>query len=421
MNFSSCNSQCSSFYDLDEEELTKNYSDADGTTTSSSSQQRSCSFTDLHLPTPAATEMVINLPSEFRAADQSRDRTSSREPPLTACAPTRSTTTWLSFSHCETTARDGSMLGANCGNSVVASDASSNSGDIMQVNVPPNPPQVNVVSSQTDAPENGLRSSSGTNSNIFASDLNLSSANVVGLPKNNNHVRYASVPSSGSVQNRSSNGTAAGTIFPNHSRNVSEPVSQFVKYSNGLSQPPATVVPNHRHSSQVDQSNPHQINHFRSSSVPKSVPLVPRKDNNPTTPSFNAPRLSQKPSPQHFNGNVSNVNVNFYRAVPVNVVSSVPTIHCLNTLQGNDVSNVQVLPLSTNYQSSTPATNNTSYVSGTTGTTQVILHNAPASTTNSIHVPNPVRNAFDSQIIQVPSGRNTISGGTITNFLPLLR
>lgn len=44
--------------------------------------------------------------------------------------------------------------------------------------------------------------------------------------------------------------------------------------------------------------------------------------------------------------NISNVNVNFYRAVPVNVVSSVPTIQCLNSVQdsiGNNVSNVHIV------------------------------------------------------------------------------
>ncbi|KYB25670.1 uncharacterized protein LOC657358 [Tribolium castaneum] len=68
------------------------------------------------------------------------------------------------------------------------------------------------------------------------------------------------------------------------------------------------------------------ITHLRSASVPKQMP------------------------------NVSNINVNFYRAVPVNVVSSVPTIQCLNTLEGNNVSNVQIMPLGS-------------------GTTQVTVHN----------------------------------------------
>lgn len=72
-----------------------------------------------------------------------------------------------------------------------------------------------------------------------------------------------------------------------------------------------------RNGSEPSQSRGPPISHFRSASVPKDPPT-----------------------------NISNINVNFYRAVPVNVVSSVPTIHCLNTLDaGNNVSNVQIMPL----------------------------------------------------------------------------
>nr|CAI5839952.1 unnamed protein product [Callosobruchus analis] len=226
---------------------------------------------------------------------------------------------------------------------------------------------------------------------VFASTLNLSSANVVGLP--GNHSRYASVP----VQTRQ---------IPNHSRNVSEPASQFLKFGNANS-----AVPPHRHSShQVDQSNLHQINNQpRSSSVPNSVP---RHESSGTTSSTTtvptvlvsgSNRFSQK-AQNGYNNNVSNVNVNFYKAVPVHVASSVPTIHCLNTVQGNDVSNVQVLPLGTNFSSpqstiSAGSSGNPSHVSGTT---QVILHNTPENINN--------RNTLlEPQVVQ--------NSSTITNFL----
>lgn len=151
---------------------------------------------------------------------------------------------------------------------------------------------------------------------------NLSSANVVGLP------RQASVPSN--------------VIF--HPRNASEP-------SNGVFRPGY----NHqRHSSHVDNAAaPAQGNvHMRSASVPKSMSLpkspgeshkplsIPKPPGEPSSTNNSLHRLQQTRTPL----NVSNVNVNFYRAVPVNVVSAVPTIQCDSG--GNNVSNVHIMPLS---------------------------------------------------------------------------
>ncbi|KAJ8945269.1 hypothetical protein NQ318_016691, partial [Aromia moschata] len=258
------------------------------------------------------------------------------------------------------------------------------------------------------------------------------------------HARFASVPV-GTAQGRqltAASAAPAAAGFAVHARNASEP---FTKYQNNgptmAQQGIAIAAANHqRHSSQVDQSQSlhQQIQHFRSSSVPKCIPLtVARHEGGTaavaattttgvhlTTP----PRLSQKPPPQMHN-NVSNVNVNFYRAVPVNVVSSVPTIQCLNSLsnaQGNSVSNVQVLPLgAANFQTSSanvfqanfPATslsythsiqNNNSSISGTT---QVILHNAALPTTNSIQIPSsfqPRSTVFNNpQVVSVQMNRNT--------------
>lgn len=147
----------------------------------------------------------------------------------------------------------------------------------------------------------------------------LSSANVVGLPENPR--RAASVP----VRNP-----------PNHPRNVSEPSTELFR---------------------VQRTNPNlSVTHLRSASVPKTLPT------------------------SHENPNVSNINVNFYRAVPVNVVSSVPTIQCLNTLsndnenenEGNSISNVQIMPLG-------GGSNN-----GVVGTTQVTVHNTPTQQINVV-------------------------------------
>lgn len=105
---------------------------------------------------------------------------------------------------------------------------------------------------------------------------------------------------------------AATLVPPSHSRNGSEPSSAGFR-----------VVPTHP----------------RSASVPKSLGSLASTKK---TMSVN---------------NISNVNVNFYRAVPVNVVSAVPTIQCLNTMdEGNNVSNVQIMPLGSSTATTTPLT-----------------------------------------------------------------
>ncbi|KAG5871437.1 hypothetical protein JTB14_020738 [Gonioctena quinquepunctata] len=395
LSYSSCScSPSSSCNDLDE--ITKN----DGTSVH-------CSFTDLHLPT-STSEMVINLQAE-NLIDQSNSRTQSRD------AFTIRSTSWLSdvFSLTETS-RECAVHSETNGSDV-------NRGD-MQVNVSSNAPivpQTNVLNISTA--ENGLRTSVPLQNqqNIFqnVNDTNLSSANVVGLP---NHTRYASVPVS-TIQNRSAGN--GNNIFPNHARHISEPSNQFTKYNNNLFSQPGSSISNHyRHSSQVDQSNLQQISHSRSCSVPKSMPVVARHESSTTTTTTTVPsshihntRFSQKVTSQ-MPSNISNVNVNFYRAVPVNVVSSVPTIHCLNTLSnvnGNEVSNVQVLPLGSNYSSPTtsnfPVTTSNNSPSFNIGTTQVLLHNIPVhnnpANSNSIQIPS--QNFIDKTFIR-PSSSDTI-------------
>lgn len=380
--------------------------------------------------------MVINLPSH-EVTDQSAKHPKSRD------AHTLRSNSWLSdvFSLTEVVRRR------------VSSDETSlsddNSFSDMQVNVSlngPTIPQTSVLNITTN--ENGLRNNVTVQNqqNLFTSNsLNLSSANVVGLP---NHARYASVPVSTIQSNRPTGGIAN---FPNHARNISEPSANFLRYHNPSNLPqlqPGSVPPNPhvRYSAQMDQSNFHQINHLRSSSVPKMIPLVPRHDTSTTTtttttiPSAHANnfKFTQKVN-SHTDTNVSNVNVNCYRPVTANAVSTVPSIQCLNTLsnvQGNEVSNVQVLPLGTNLQSYNNINSNQFCINTTPvnaspniGTTQVILHNAPqtpqthntdAPTTNYIQIPtqnhNVTRNAlFDPQITQRSTGTTS---SALPNFLP---
>ncbi|XP_060521930.1 putative uncharacterized protein DDB_G0282133 isoform X2 [Cylas formicarius] len=287
-------------------------------------------------------------------------------------------------------------VSSECACDVNKADKSSASDIMNSVNVnTQNNVQSTIPSGQVT--ENGI---SLYQNNV---DSSLNSANIVGLPSN--HTRYASVPSS-TFQNASRSQSA---IFPQHVRNVSEPANHFARYQHNTYVAQGNVVPTqHRHgSTQVEHNNQQVVNHFRSSSVPKSMPLVSKADatgvstngtalrinrptvNNSTGHASNAiasnPRLSKPPI--SVQSNISNVNVNFYRAVPVNVVSTVPTIHCLNTLsndQGNSVSNVQVLPLGSNFQSPNHHSAVTSAASGTNvgGSSHVTVRN-----TNSIHIP----------------------------------
>lgn len=208
---------------------------------------------------------------------------------------------------------------------------------------------------------------------------NLSSANVVGLPP-----RQASMPPAATPTTPGN-----GIMFPNHPRNVSEPLP--FRYNQATMQPPpppSSTFNHQRHSSHVDTTTnaPPQnvVQHMRSASVPKS--MQPQK----VGESNNAKMINEGLQRAL---NVSNVNVNFYRAVPVNVVSSVPTIQCVNSSSdaGNNVSNVHIMPLS---GSSLPTHNNStittvpsmSFSTTVTGTTQVSVHNTQVPTYN-IQVP----------------------------------
>ncbi|KAF5284407.1 hypothetical protein FQA39_LY17082 [Lamprigera yunnana] len=248
-------------------------------------------------------------------------------------------------------------------------------------------------------------------SDMIPSNLNsIVSANVVGLP---NHPRHASVPSS-TTQNRNSTGNSF--MFPNHPRNASEPSAMIqqpvvVNHSRNGSTPSASasnnpirnvstprssnvtvnqnsniscanivsILSHHRHSSHVNNTEIPLLggNTIRSASVPKSI------ENN----TLNISTGRSADTPNRIPINVSAVDVNFYRAVPVNVVSNVPTIHCVNNSSeiGNNVSNVnivQAMPTPVTHSTIQQPRNFTHRVqNGIIGVTQVTVHNSEVQET----------------------------------------
>ncbi|KAF5280039.1 hypothetical protein FQR65_LT03294 [Abscondita terminalis] len=262
--------------------------------------------------------------------------------------------------------------------------------------------QVPALSATTTSYINGYQRS--VSSDMIPSNLNsIVSANVVGLP---NHPRHASVPSS-TTQSRNSTGN--GFIFPNHPRNASEPSAMIqqpvvINHSRNGSTPSAiasnnpirnvgvatpartsnvtvnqnsniscanivSILSHHRHSSHVNSGEIPMLggNTLRSSSVPKAAE---------TTNTLNISTNTQQRIP--INVNVSAVDVNFYRAVPVTVVSNVPTIQCVNntTEIGNNVSNVNIVQAMTSATTSTSQQHVRRTQNAVTGTTQVTVHNS---------------------------------------------
>lgn len=265
--------------------------------------------------------------------------------------------------------------------------------------------------------------------NTRSTARNLSSVNVVGLP--HNHPRQNSVPATLTIAPTS----AARTLVPNHARNISEPYRGANSFISNPSPTPAhlrtgtnnNVVSlfNHQrlHSTPAALNGPQirsvhaqqqqQPIAFTSSTTVGTASageLVPCSNNNNNNDvlgvGVGVVRTSNNNSRVPLN--VSNVNVNYYRAVPVNVVSAVPTIQCLNTSGGgsgiaatscpsaavttasigtitdsNNVSNVnivQAMPLSTSNNNN----NNMPSIGGgptaTTTCTEVIVHSTPTTT-----------------------------------------
>lgn len=347
---------------------------------------------DLHL----AEEMVNNLSAgenplcQWETSSQSRGRRG-----IAAASRLSGTAVGVRRSR-STSAR---VVSACC-DEVICDGFGSTRGE-MRLEVPPqgSPEGPLAVNNALLSP---LRSTSASN---------LSSANVVGLP---NHPRHASVPS---------NATLAKNLpaFPYHPRNVSEPGPVLPPAQYRFGAQTNSNLNHQRHSSHVDNTaNPQPNVHLRSASVPKSMAMQKPGDNAklatrmpPSTTEANAMmgknenvhRMAPQTRPAL---NVSNVNVNFYRAVPVNVVSAVPTIQCVNSSNdaGNNVSNVHIMPLNGSSQSvsSSVTLNNavsiapSASTSFSTGTTQVAVHTTQVMPSYNVQVP--------SHSVQVPTSTN---------------
>ncbi|XP_044759953.1 uncharacterized protein LOC123317464 [Coccinella septempunctata] len=176
---------------------------------------------------------------------------------------------------------------------------------------------------------------------------NLSFINVVGLPPC--HPRQTSVPSSTTSKNKTS------TIHPFHARNASEPQTTPVKV-------PQLQLPNNVNvgtninlggtaTMTAVKAEPTWNHCGASNSTDFRLSSPSSIGQNLGTEIWNKNSLVVPARPTdgshiNINDNVSNVNVNFYRAVPMNVMSSVPTIECSNNQTAKNVSNVQIMPLS---------------------------------------------------------------------------
>lgn len=233
----------------------------------------------------------------------------------------------------------------------------------------------------------------------------LSSVNVVGLPR--------PIPSTNN--NRPSVSSGNG-LFTNHPRNASEPIpmvqsNQFKYNSSTINASNVVPILSHqRHSSQIESGNAiHTINHMRSASVPKTVPHAPQKMGESRSSGSDLKVIvgneqqqqNSQQRQQRLPLNVSNVNVNYYRAVPVNVVSSVPTIQCVNSGESNvsNVNIVQAMPVVNN--NNTP---NCTYTTCTSSTNYVQNYaNLPPQTTQhqNFSFPNPSFNTSSNNQMQI--------------------
>ncbi|XP_018321769.1 probable cyclin-dependent serine/threonine-protein kinase DDB_G0292550 [Agrilus planipennis] len=179
-------------------------------------------------------------------------------------------------------------------------------------------------------------------------------------------------------------------------------------------------------------SNGSDLMSSRSASVPKTLVVQKPGESSITTLNVGVGpnnHSTHVPSSSSSSTNISNVDVNFYRAVPCNVVSNLPTIHCINSSSisdsGNNVSNVnivQAMPQSVHQTAASSSTSGSTFLSanspkhittvaqingntsvnrtfGSTVTTQVTVHNESISTQNllSLTPTTSGQNALDSQ------------------------
>ncbi|GJQ72196.1 hypothetical protein Trydic_g3287 [Trypoxylus dichotomus] len=230
----------------------------------------------------------------------------------------------------------------------------------------------------------------------------LSSVNVVGLPR--------PIPS---TTNGRPSGGPGNSLFANHPRNASEPITmvqsnQFKYTSNIINASNVVPILSHqRHSSQIESGNAiHPINHMRSASVPKTVPHATQKMGESRSGSDlkvivgnEQQQQNSQQRQQRLPLNVSNVNVNYYRAVPVNVVSSVPAIQCVNSGDSNvsNVNIVQAMPVVNN----TP--NNCTYTTCTSSTNYVqnYANLPPQGTQQNFSFTNPPFSSNNNNQMQI--------------------
>lgn len=197
------------------------------------------------------------------------------------------------------------------------------------------------------------------------------SANVVGLPMPAQHSRSSS--------NLSATGRA--DIVPTHPRSASESAN----------------VLHFRSSSNLSTTTRHP------SLPPINISTITQLHTHVRAGSETADSSTTTASPKQ--PNVSNVNVNFYRAVPVNVVSNVPTIQCLNSTAeepiGNNVSNVHIVQAMPQPQSLPPP--------------QVLIH---ANSTTPKHSQTIVNNAGQQQEVRTRTFTSTEAQTDDTTVTP---
>lgn len=232
-----------------------------------------------------------------------------------------------------------------------------------------------VLGSEETKPPNGIENETTAASNnrcLFVSTdmipsnmTSVVSANVVGLPvahsrsssniSNRNNEQISNHPRSASEVLVLGSNFRSSTNLQSSDRNVlqpSHPRQASGGSLRGASEPPQNntevlvLGTQYRSSTNVSHTRqasgnlrgtsepPHPINITHVSDNRSVQALVPQNELN-CDENCRIPPLP----------NVSNINVNCYRAVPINVVSTVPTINCLNSIEntGNNVSNVHIV------------------------------------------------------------------------------
>nr|XP_022900303.1 uncharacterized protein DDB_G0283357 isoform X2 [Onthophagus taurus] len=210
---------------------------------------------------------------------------------------------------------------------------------------------------------------------------NLSQVNIVGLPSNRSNLRNTNSLTTGQFK-YNANVNSANIVNLNNHHHLNHHHNHH----------------HQRHHSQIEtnQQQTVPISHIRSLSVPKKL------DNN------NSGDEQRRFPPI----NVSNVNVNYYRAVPANVVSTVPQIQCVTS---NDcVSNVnivQAMPLgSTSYSNLAQNQQNLQQCAVTTFGSSIITQHFPSGNTYNITSSVPIQVQTNQNVFSTNTTEVTIHG-----------